>query len=1032
MMNKDFISHICALKKAMAQQKLVVFVGAGASIDAGIPRWSQLADELGKDLGIDNKESDPLLIAQIYYNERGQKAYVEKIRDLLQFKKARYNQLHEAIFDLKPRHVLTTNLDDLLEQAISAKGLPYSVVMKDDDLPYAEDNMMIKIHGDLELKNLTLKEEDYLEYSERHPLLETQIKSVFASKIILFVGYSFSDYDLKQIVQRVKRILDSDFQQAYMLTTEKEIHASRKDYLKNKGINLLAFSDAEINDDKNFILEYLSGKNTAKKEYVHRDSRLSEQGNNLFSFLKFIQHYRDFEESLLAENILEQTFRSLNRFSEVKVLRPQFVSKLFPFYSGREYVSAVRGKLAIDNPELYKLLSSAIRIENNKLTFDQVKAAELKIEFTEENQKKAEVIIKKLNNSYIHVIYPGKLGSSTADQHTETKIGLFNESTCNCLLCQYNSRKFDTLLTEVREADVTQTSELDYDLSLAFTNFRVGNFLKAFNQYEEIANKAWKAKRHISYFIAKYNIRRLRHWLLGWKEIKDEQLEKKIREKITDLDLDKLLTQLSNIGENEYNLLKEISSDEQLINAYYKIQPILKKIRSTYDLYKKGGWSHGPSYYHELYEKTVPFYQFHKSNYIINDDFSETQQVFNMIAEGFLASHATEKNYPERLTKLNRLIFDVIVDHLSPHHLDDLLKEYELKELVFDDESLSKIIEVICNCFASAYVENKMVGVQPSDISAQKYTRHFSSLYERINSNHLLIISRVLLTHEQFDRIFKHLCSFLKVESEQFHHSNVKYLFEFIANNKKHVSESQLREIITLCASKEVFYSDGYLFYAVEQVISHNNYTYRLSPDDVSVFINRRHIPWGDISLNHGFDTLWKASDDLLKESFRTLIHKLLSEKFEIYLLRQAAHSGIVDTEDYFTTCLLKISGGGSLDLHENKVGELEPINRSILDFVLLVHEAKRELTLDELSQLGALPPYLEFLLTPEQFDYNQFDTRWFDFMWYNTIISRLISIPTFRMKLEFALKEDFDPTLAKLYFKHIPISTQTMLKVIQ
>lgn len=733
-MNKDFLSHIGVIKKAMAQQKLVVFVGAGASIDAGIPSWSLLTSEMSKSLGIADKETDPLVIAQMYHDERGQKAYIEKVRDLLHFKKVRYNQLQEAVFDLKPRHVLTTNFDDLLEQVISAKSLPYSVVMKDDDLPYAEDNMLIKIHGDLELKNLTLKEDDYLEYSERHPLLETQIKSVFASKVILFVGYSFSDYDLKQIVQRVKRILDSDFQQAYLLTTEKDTHVSRRDYLKNKGINLISFCDAQIDEDKNFVLEYLSGNNTSKKEYIHSDPQLSKQGNNLLALLKFIQHYKAFEESLTRENILEQTYRSLNRFSEVKVLRPQFVAKLFPFYSGPEYVSVVRGKLAITNPELYLLLSQAIRIENNRLKFDTDAAASLGIEPTPENLKKAEFVIKKLNNSYVKSIYPDKTAAPDADQHTETKIGLVNESVCNCLLCQFNNRKFETLLTEVEQTEVTETSDLEYDLSLAYTNYRVGNFLKAFNQYDEIANKAWKAKRHISYFIAKYNISKLSHWLLDWGEITDDRLKRKISEKITGLELDKLLTQLSNIGEHEHRLLKEISSDDVLISAYYNIIPILKNIRNTYELYKNGGWSHGPSYCHDLYDKAVPLYHFHKSNYIINDDFAEAKRVFKMIVEGFIASHATEKRYPERLRTFNKLMFDIMVEHLSSHDLGDLLKEYKLNELTFDEVSLDEIIEVICNAFGSAYIERNLGGIQATDIGAERYTRHFTSLYEGIIS----------------------------------------------------------------------------------------------------------------------------------------------------------------------------------------------------------------------------------------------------------------------------------------------------------
>src|SRR5690606_8457710 len=119
-------------------------------------------EEIKKDLDLPSNEGDFLKIPQIYYNERQQKEYVEKVRQVLKHKKLKHNEIHEEIFELKPEHVLTTNFEDLLEQVINKKSLPFSIVKEDSDLPYSYNTkLLVKIHGDLDSSNFVLKEDDY-------------------------------------------------------------------------------------------------------------------------------------------------------------------------------------------------------------------------------------------------------------------------------------------------------------------------------------------------------------------------------------------------------------------------------------------------------------------------------------------------------------------------------------------------------------------------------------------------------------------------------------------------------------------------------------------------------------------------------------------------------------------------------------------------------------------------------------------------------------------------------------------------------
>lgn len=105
-------SHILQIQKAMRQNKLVIFAGAGVSKCSGVPLWGELINELKKELDLDPNESDYLKIPQLYRNLRKDKEYFEKIKEILKDGKVQFNDVHRAILDLNPCHIVTTNYDD--------------------------------------------------------------------------------------------------------------------------------------------------------------------------------------------------------------------------------------------------------------------------------------------------------------------------------------------------------------------------------------------------------------------------------------------------------------------------------------------------------------------------------------------------------------------------------------------------------------------------------------------------------------------------------------------------------------------------------------------------------------------------------------------------------------------------------------------------------------------------------------------------------------------------------------------------------
>ena len=77
-MDNKFHASINKIKEAQNQNKLVVFVGAGVSMNSEIPNWNSLIEVLKNDLNLDPKENDFIKIPELYYRQRGYNEYITK------------------------------------------------------------------------------------------------------------------------------------------------------------------------------------------------------------------------------------------------------------------------------------------------------------------------------------------------------------------------------------------------------------------------------------------------------------------------------------------------------------------------------------------------------------------------------------------------------------------------------------------------------------------------------------------------------------------------------------------------------------------------------------------------------------------------------------------------------------------------------------------------------------------------------------------------------------------------------------------
>lgn len=267
-MNKEeLLEYINLFREKAENNKLIIFVGSGVSLNVdGMQSWYSLIQKMAQTINYskcstcknskdgcsdfcllkeDYSTDEFLKIPQYVYNKSKDlydKILKENIKDV-----SVDAPLSEAIFDINPVHIITTNYDTLLESSKNEFCEQYQVIVHDKDLLNAEKSKyIIKMHGDInDLDTIILKEEDYLNYSQEHVLLELFVKSLLVDHTILFLGYSLNDYNIKLIISWLNYMrsqnnaLSSWQKVGYIVLDEYEISDTQISYFAGNNIDVI-------------------------------------------------------------------------------------------------------------------------------------------------------------------------------------------------------------------------------------------------------------------------------------------------------------------------------------------------------------------------------------------------------------------------------------------------------------------------------------------------------------------------------------------------------------------------------------------------------------------------------------------------------------------------------------------------------------------------------------------------------------------------------------------------------------------------
>lgn len=947
------------IRNAKLHKKLVLFVGSGVSINSGMPTWFQAISEIADKLYLEKKEDilDNLRIPQYYYNARGKKEYTELMRSIFRYgENLEPNEIDRRIIDFDTPVIITTNYDNLIEKAAEEKNIQMQVVSKDVDIPYCSDErIIIKMHGDFENNNFVLKEDDYLNYSKNFRLIETYIKSLLASRVILFLGYSFNDPDIKHIFTWVKDILGGDFQRAYIIITGKDPDENERQYFLNIGINIIYGTEFDKKEENSAhdvqllrVMDYIlipDEKSDLEKAYDYIKP---------MSILSYI-HSKYINEALnlLAPNI---TFDC-------------------------EYIKISRCKNIKDLTDVHKVLNYIFKGKASSVMHDT---------FLD--------VISKSIYKYFLISNKNKISIKSEGEKKEA------------LPIDIYKFKYGNISTLLRKnvSTLHDNNPMGY-LKHAYMLYVLKDYVAAYN-YMRIASKVLcKKNMYWWYFISLYNQKALGTILLDNVYLFDIDFEEKknISREINSIDLDNILRKIPDLGNNQNQILMELSKNKLHNYVFGKIfensRKVLKEANDNYIIFAKR-----PEYEY-LRFNFVDYINFVIGNYLVVD----TEPIYRNIVVQYIQSVFYSASKKE-ITQDNRIVPNFLSGNIKIKKFEPI-DIYVLLNYFTSSEIISNFnLYFIENISLSEDAEKYIYDISNDILSADKFIRKDIAI--KLFWKYVILITYTNLTIEKARMILSKIADLFNPCHATVHRAEISIFF----NRLNLLSKSDILEClseINLLLNK-----------AIENIRDKNSFTeIQFTMKNLLSILQKSGNVYDDISLIGkvekfiDLDDLIAISSLLGENSKKVISEKILnwnpdntSNDYHVYCMAVECNLIIPNEsieENMISWCRDVITNHkeGDIEIDSDGVPTNVSFSQLCCDFVnlFLNDKIKRKKDLQDLMTLYDNKQFI-WVTDMEHFNYDDFELEWLNSC-SNSVLEKISTIETAKNKIIDLMKADIE-----------------------
>lgn len=291
--NSDKKYYIQKLKTAYNQDDLVLCLGAGVSIDEGLPNWERLIKSLIKDFLRSNYNKNIENLQNEINDEFGSFSNITLGRFIKKALKSKFHyQLKKCLYEEYSRthnseslldtvtdfcrpvrgkfgiySIITYNYDDLLEFYLEKKGVKHTVIYREYDVAEKDSLPIYHVHGflpqkgrlDKQMKNSIVFDEEEYHYQYEKPFSWQNLTqlNLFKDKTVLFIGVSGTDPNLRRLLDIARAYSKDDINHYAILKNHWDLNNKKlanifrnmeEDTFKELGINVIWYNDhPEIN-----------------------------------------------------------------------------------------------------------------------------------------------------------------------------------------------------------------------------------------------------------------------------------------------------------------------------------------------------------------------------------------------------------------------------------------------------------------------------------------------------------------------------------------------------------------------------------------------------------------------------------------------------------------------------------------------------------------------------------------------------------------------------------------------------------------
>lgn len=654
--------------EASQNNSLTFFVGAGVSTVSGAPKWSDLIDamciELGRTPQNTYTSDEYLRIPQMYYysiNEDNQK-YYSFINSCFE-KDLVPNVIHKMLLSLNPSSFITTNFDELLEEAAIQGAQGFKSIACDTEIPLINgDRFILKLHGDLRHENIVLKEEDYLNYSENFKLTETVLKSIFSMNTVVFIGYSLNDYNIKLILNWAKTLLKDQFNEPIFIHTgTKELSREELLYQRSKGLKVIECKKCvpDLTEDTQYIDRY-----KYILEAISSCSVSSFDGKN------------DMEA-------FETLYELLKPLDKLNALRTQDIHAKIGQY------------VYIESNGVVSLLSKSGNIFNRFLEINS---------FTEEERVSLNPEVNEKYKVISSIFAKARITHIRGNNLFVAINGDYSFADPICISFDY---------CKMHDISQKETTDKYESYRKAYYLARLLRYEEAYYLFLDVAKKAFREKDYLLYYLAQINCNNLHTGMRGLNKYYFCFNLDKVDESALDANqIEGLFEKLPVEFRNSYSNLKDLNSSSLLYEYSYNAYTDGKKLQNAIE---SNSLEMGLTSSGKAMCRINDYLHFLIANGLVLDVFSEFKSTVSNLMSLLVYKYSEQNktkltgeyfpHFSHEEVFFDEIDFYCFVEYFDSSTLSKLFSKHNLALIEF------KNIDVICNSINNliAYYENVLV-----------------------------------------------------------------------------------------------------------------------------------------------------------------------------------------------------------------------------------------------------------------------------------------------------------------------------------